>query len=697
MSHIKRLTKLSGTDSGFYILALHSYIERYLRKESPISYVKHPDHEFKRNMKALKHHIYQQQNRYNQDLKCIDRLISEHTITHSVRHEFEAVSRGLVTSATLNFQKFCRLTGCETENELQELEKSLELWARRTGRREEIEDLKRLEFQLRNAIHQNEKITQQMEEWKAAKDELAILQRDYEIKSLELDNSEARKESQSDKNKQLRQDKFELSKQLREKEKQMEEYDSLVQYTENLRRMVHYTRTRMDYERTIIRLSPEQKETLDRINTSADYLIKGPAGTGKTFLLLEAMSKAIGARSENLFESGRFLLLSYTKTLVKYNKYISMIMNMQPGGDDEIRSVDSYMNSLLQKTGKGRLDFKCMKKYCKEYTSSDFLSDRELETELENFIYWNGVTQEEYIDKMISRKGMKKPLNKAQREIIWSIKEQIEAEMDRTGVLSKGYSRLLIEQNLSESDIDTFFIDEVQDLSPLELKILKKSARKGVIMGGDLGQSIYGIQSPYKRSGIAIQGRTSILKTNFRSTEAIHKLANNFRGGEDDGESFTFRDGPLPERFTADSTENLKKVLKQRINFLLDELEYDRENLFILVPNKRIGESVAEFLGNELPSVFVDNENFDFESSKEIRISTLHSAKGLDMPVVLLFLPRLFVANSSSYDDEAVTSLERNLIYVSMTRAMDMLNVFLKDEPANPILDDLSHSFNNME
>lgn len=651
-------------------------------------------------MDNLRRYVRQNREGYIENLNCIQRLKDEHSITNRVRHEFGSATPGEASTATHNFVQFCRLTGCERETDLQELEKSLELWSRRTGRQEEIEELKRLEFQLFMANRENRKITEQMEEWKSAKEELEILQRNYEIKSLELENADARKETQSDKNKKLRQEKFELSRQLREKEKQMEGYDSLVQYTENLRRMVHYTRTRMDYERTIIRLSPEQRETLDRINTSADFLIKGPAGTGKTFLLLEAMGKAIKERSENMLEKGRFLLLSYTKTLVKYNKYISMVMKMEPGRGDEIRSVDSYMNSLLVATGLNPLDFnnkKDVKKFYKNYNTTDFLSDRELETELENFIYWNGVSREEYIDQKISRKGMKKPLNTSQREILWTIKEQIEAEMDRTGVFSKGYSRILIEQNLTVSDIDTFFVDEVQDLSPLELRILKKSARKGVIMGGDLGQSIYGLQSPYVRSGIAVQGRTSILKTNFRSTESIHSLAGKFRGNDDEGESFTFREGPLPERFTADCTENLKKALKQRISFLLDELQYDRENLFILVPNRTIGKTVADYLGRDFPSVFVDDKNFDFESSEEIRISTLHSAKGLDMPVVLLFLPRLDIPNRSSYDDGTVTTLERNLIYVSMTRAMDMLNIFLKEEPENPVLEDLSRVFDKLE
>jgi hypothetical protein len=41
--------------------------------------------------------------------------------------------------------------------------------------------------------------------------------------------------------------------------------------------MVAYTRTRLDYERCIVRLSIEQKEVLNRIDLEGDYLIRGAA------------------------------------------------------------------------------------------------------------------------------------------------------------------------------------------------------------------------------------------------------------------------------------------------------------------------------------------------------------------------------------------------------------------------------------
>jgi superfamily I DNA/RNA helicase len=70
----------------------------------------------------------------------------------------------------------------------------------------------------------------------------------------------------------------------------------------------------------------------------------------------------------------------------------------------------------------------------------------------------------------------------------------------------------------------------------------------------------------------------------------------------------------------------------------------------------------------------IRDEEFSFKQEKTIRLSTLHSRKGLDFAVVLLFLPTL--PPRGDYDDKTGDTLVRNLIYVAMTRAMDNLNVF---------------------
>ena len=66
----------------------------------------------------------------------------------------------------------------------------------------------------------------------------------------------------------------------------------------------------------------------------------------------------------------------------------------------------------------------------------------------------------------------------------------------------------------------------------------------------------------------------------------------------------------------------------------------------------------------------------------------MHSSKGLDFPIVLLFLYKE-PFTGFYYDDETRHKMTRNLIYVAMTRAMDHLNVFTLDKKNKPTIDDL--------
>jgi len=695
MSSINRLVNLAGSDPGFYILALHSYMEKYLKYDSPIQYIEYSYGSFGKNIRNLGDYISNSYLSYNPNLKCFQAIAREHGITNMVRHEFQDFTSAEATQATFRFLQFCRLLEIDEGTALAQLEGTLEHWNERRSRQVEIEELKKLKWDVFKTQRENRQLHTRLEEWQEHKRSYEELSVELDLLNGQLELQDKKGELLNEKNDLLRRERFELTTKLKLKEKQLDQYKSIETYTNNLKRMVAYTRTRLDYERSIVRLSIEQKEVLNRINPDSDYLIRGAAGTGKTFLVLEAMRKAITGRKESLWDDGSYVLLAYTKTLVKYNRYITQIMKLDARTDDLISTVDSYMYNLLRNMGKGTIDFKILSELCKKHNDETvFSSYKQLLCELEEFIYWNGISREEYIDESIERRGMSIPLNKGKREIVWSLKETIEKEMLSMKKLSKGYSRYLIHKQNLQSKVDTFFVDEVQDLSPLELKILKKIANKGVIMAGDMGQSIYGIQSPYKRSGINIQGHASFLKTNFRSTHSIHDLARRFRSSEEDEDSTAFRDGPHPELFTAAETEDLYTLLTQRIHFLIDVLEYDPENIFILVANTSMEKKVSRMVFETgYATVNVKDETFDFLNSREIRISPFHSSKGLDMPVVLLFMPKLFAVNEESYSDKTTEVMQRNLLYVCMTRAMDMLNVFMKDEPENQILIDLKGAF----
>ncbi len=234
-------------------------------------------------------------------------------------------------------------------------------------------------------------------------------------------------------------------------------------------------------------------------------------------------------------------------------------------------------------------------------------------------------------------------------------------------------------------------------MTAADLKALKLLASRGLIMAGDTGQSIYGVGSPYRRAGVDISGRTRILHTSFRNTGQIQELAQCYRrlGGmeDDEGPAVTaFRVGPVPELYTAGDREELAGLLVRKAYLFIEKLGYDPENVTVLAP----GKADLELLGGMLQRAGyawanIRDDAFTFKEQKTVRLSTLHSSKGLDFAVVLLFLPGL--PPRGEYSDEEAERLQRNLIYVAMTRAMDNLNVFTLEVPREKAVQDVVRSF----
>jgi len=301
---------------------------------------------------------------------------------------------------------------------------------------------------------------------------------------------------------------------------------------------------------------------------------------------------------------------------------------------------------------------------------------------------------------------MKLPLSGSQRREVWKIKNQLEETMIQKGRVSRNLTANLIYQRLESLDYpgetDYVFIDESQDLPPVVLKVLKKISRRAVIMAGDVDQSIYGIGSPYKRAGIDIRGNTRILRTNFRNPIPVHRLAERFRQLSDsipfdtETQPEAFRDGPPPELYTSDSIEELYKALVEKVRIFIGTLEYDPENICILAPTNNFLKTIGERLESEkFRTVNIKDDGFEFSSKNAVRLSPMHSSKGLDFPVVLVFAPHL--PGNDSVSGRTRDTLQRNLIYVSLTRAMDNLNVFVKNNPSEQPLKDLIRAFDEEE
>jgi DNA helicase-2/ATP-dependent DNA helicase PcrA len=110
-----------------------------------------------------------------------------------------------------------------------------------------------------------------------------------------------------------------------------------------------------------------------------------------------------------------------------------------------------------------------------------------------------------------------------------------------------------------------------------------------------------------------------------------------------------------------------------------DELAYSRvENVneFIAVAKEFEATSDQPDLESFLTriSLISDLDSANVDDGASVRLMTLHSAKGLEFPVVFIVgLEEGILPHSRSYDSETAMEEERRLMYVGVTRAEDLL------------------------
>ena len=231
-------------------------------------------------------------------------------------------------------------------------------------------------------------------------------------------------------------------------------------------------------------------------------------------------------------------------------------------------------------------------------------------------------------------------------------------------------------------------VDEGHDFEPdwykLIVQMIDPNTNSLLVLYDD-AQNINGSASrrkfTWKSLGVQAQGRTTILKLNYRNTLEILAVARSFanelldaQAGEDDGVPLiepqsAGRRGALPELIRVEHPRDELPCLVQRI---LDEQARGRrlDDIAVLYRYDWQGDKLREALthagiacrpaeGKDKSSLFVVKDC--------VKLITMHSSKGLEFPLVIIpYLGQL----PKPGEDEAY---EARLLYVAMTRATERL------------------------
>jgi hypothetical protein len=231
-------------------------------------------------------------------------------------------------------------------------------------------------------------------------------------------------------------------------------------------------------------------------------------------------------------------------------------------------------------------------------------------------------------------------------------------------------------------------IDEGHDFEPdwykLIVQMIDPNTNSLLVLYDD-AQNIYGQahrkKLSWKSLGVQAQGRTTILKLNYRNTLEILSVARGFanellleRSEDEDSVPLIApesagRRGALPELIRVERQEDQLPAILQRLR---DERDNGRplSDMAVIFRNSWEGEKLHEALqrggipsqlaeGNGKTSLFVVDDT--------VKLVTMHSSKGLEFPLVIIPGLGSLPKPGKSEGDEA------RLLYVAMTRATERL------------------------
>ncbi len=463
-------------------------------------------------------------------------------------------------------------------------------------------------------------------------------------------------------------------------------------------------------KRLMLNLTPEQERFLNPRDRT--ILLRGCAGSGKTTI---AIYRAIQQA-----ETGKpVLFLTYTKTLANAARtLIEELIGPLPE-NLEVTHIDAWLSNFLARRGKRfafssddsrRTALRAALAEIQQLPAAAKLLTTIPERERESFfrdeiltvIKAQGITHEaDYLK--ISRAGRGKALREAERHIVWQVyqayRKASKPHVDWEDLAMEAYAEL--QRQPLTTPYAHVVVDEVQDLSPIKLRAIlelvgKNKGERSLFFVGDVAQKIYSRSFTWKDIGLAMRGsHASSLRKNFRNTRQIAEAAaklNTFNVELKASEDFVApesidRQGPRPILIECDTTDREQRAVRERILELIEGQHFRLSDFAILAPKKEHCEAYKTALDRVGLRCAIYSDN-DFNILEEqVKILTIHSAKGLEFPVVFIVglhegeLPRK-PYNIPAEEHTLHFESQRTLLYVAMTRASEGL--FLVTSQQNP-------------
>ncbi|MEK4947799.1 transcriptional repressor LexA [Carnobacterium sp. FSL W8-0810] len=475
-----------------------------------------------------------------------------------------------------------------------------------------------------------------------------------------------------------------------------------------------------------MKLNIEQRKIIE-LEPSGHSLIKGVAGSGKTTVAIHRLSFLQEYYCPE--EEDSILLVTFNKTLLNFIKYQyyhlesteseELLGLFSTNGKVHMQNIDKLMFAFFkdyQKRNKVHYQIaafsdqinalqRAILKLKETYPDIKLLSPKYSSFLLDEIDWIQSCdipdleTYQE-IDRIGRASGsqanspQKLNKNSQTRAAIYDLMELYsQLLLNKKMVDFKTMNKLSL-QEAAEHDHPRYthiIIDESQDLSKVQLKFIKQlhaeKSYASIMFVADNTQSIYshswlGKGRPYTTLGYDMSGKSRTLSKNYRTTTEISKAAygliendEQIKGNVDFVKpSLIDRHGHAPiYRFFANFQQHAEYYVNE-----IKELtnDYALRDICIVAKEKRLIESAAVALDKAgIPCELLAQNEPHFEQDT-VKLTTMHSIKGLEFKVVfLIHLDEDVIPNTRHRldNDDSLDSEERKLLYVGMTRANELL------------------------
>jgi superfamily I DNA/RNA helicase/mRNA-degrading endonuclease RelE of RelBE toxin-antitoxin system len=473
----------------------------------------------------------------------------------------------------------------------------------------------------------------------------------------------------------------------------------------------------------LLRLSPEQERFVSwAIKATGPTQVKGGPGTGKSTVALYRVRSLI----EKLRKLGQsepcILFTTYTNALVNSSEQLLKQLLGEDVRYVEVQTADKKMSYILKRAGvpkktpndngliqkifqraikqtrfEGNVLQQQAQQQSLERLGLDYLLD-----EINKVIVARQI--ESLQDYMNARRsGRKVRLSEMQKRGIWQVYEAFKRQLKYAGVetweQARARAEALVSNDYEFQSYDAVVIDEAQDLDPSMLRLLIKLCKdpSRLFITADANQSIYGSGFNWSdvHESLKFQGRTSVLRANYRSTREIGEAAQSYlETGILDTEPIDrvyMNNGPFPAVRSVHNNREETLLLLRFLRQAARDLRLGIGSCAVLCPTNEVGKTIAaDLTADGVEATFMEGKNLDL-SQKGVKVLTLNSAKGLEFPVVALAGfsgSRYDYVSLAVFDQkqEEEVARSRRVIFVGMTRAMRALLLIVPAGTSSPLL-----------